>query len=141
MQRWYNRVQQIGIQKHQDEVAEYGLDCIYSFFQNCYHLRDWLEHSRVVSQKQLADFFRSHIEMQVCRDICNGTKHFNLTRPSVDAHFSIGREYIPANWPGSMPHFNGTWFIIAGSDKYDIFDLTHKCMAHWNTFLNDHGLL
>ena len=140
VQRWHSRLKQIATQMSQTKDTELDFDFIYAFFQNCYHLRDWLENSGAISHQKLQDLFRDHYEMQICRDICNGTKHFDLTRPSVDAHFSIGREYVPSNWPSSRPHINQTWFIIAGKTKHDIFELADTCMSHWDRFLAENGL-
>jgi len=59
----------------------------------------------------------------------------------VDADFSMGREYVPADCSSERPHVNESWFIIAGRNKYDLFELADTCMALWDSFLRDNGLL
>lgn len=141
VRRWYRRVQKIGMQMSQAVDTEDEHDFVYAFFQNCFYFRDWLKNAGAVSTAELDAFFQRHKEMQVSRDICNGTKHYRVDHPSVDAHFSIGREYVPADWPGARPHINESWFIIAGDTKYDLFELADKCMTLWHDFLRQHGLL
>lgn len=140
VKRWHSLVQKIGGQQKKGDT-EQEHDFVYAFFQNCYHLRDWLQNSRAVAQSKLEDFFRQHEPMRVCQDVCNGTKHWRLDRAKVDAHFSIGREYVPANWPGNRPQLNASWFLICGSTKYDIFQLADTCMSLWDSFLRAEGLL
>ena len=140
VKRWHGLVQHIGTQrKIGDTEQEHDFVC--AFFQNCYHLRDWLHNTHAVPAKSLEEFFREHEPMRVCRDICNGTKHWRIDHPSVDAAFSIGREYVPANWPTDRPQLNASWFIICGSTKYDIFQLADACVALWDSFLRTKGLI
>lgn len=131
LRRWHNRICSL----HQEKGLQVGfedLDLVFTFFQNCYLLREWVAISRDVPTEELDDFMKKNIEMRVCRDIANGTKHFHLTRPSLDAEFSIGREYMPDN-DGNPGH---NWFVIAG-EKYDLFDLANQCMNLWEQFLAD----
>jgi hypothetical protein len=139
--RWHRLVHRIGRAKTETEDTEREHDFLYAYFQNCYHLRDWLQNSGAVTPKALQEFFRLNEPMQVCRDICNGTKHWRIDHPSVDADFSMGREYVPAAWSGRRPHVNESWFIIAGKNKHDVFELADTSMALWDSFLKNNGLL
>lgn len=132
-QRWHNRIRALHNEKG-FQVDFEDLDLVFAFFQNCYHLREWVAISRDVPLNELDDFMIKHAEMRACRDIANGTKHFHITRPSVDAEFSVGREYTQDNDgnPGQ------TWFVIAG-EKYDLFELASRCMKLWTEFLASRG--
>jgi len=120
--RWYERARR---------AAAAGTpeleDFVFAFFQNCYHLREWMLQTGEASHRELADFFAQHAELRLCRDICNGTKHLNLDSASVDANFSIGREYAPSE-PG-----HARLFVIANA-KYDLLDLATRCMELWRQF-------
>lgn len=142
MHRWYKR-----IKDHQNAAIGGGLsseaeDCIYAFFQNCYHLRDWVIKSNVVPQKEVEQLIKSNIELQICRDICNGTKHMTLKHPSVGAEFSTYREY---DWlwsgPGKGSKGGTTFRIYIAGEKYDLFDLADKCMKLWTQFLLEKKIL
>lgn len=144
--RWHLRLKVIGSQCRTDGNTEDDWDFVYSFFQNCFCLRDWLEESGLVSKDDLNRLINSHIELGICRDICNGTKHFNIKFPSVDGEFSLLREYVPASDPAPRPHINQKWLLLAGNEqvgshRFDIFDLADRCMNLWEAFLNDMRLL
>ncbi len=140
LRRWHDLIHGISRAKAIGETEQQH-DFLYAYFQNCYHLRNWLQNSDAVTPEKLQEFFRLNEPMKVCRDICNGTKHWRIDHPSVDAHFSIGREYVPADWPGERPHVNESWFIICGDSKRDVFQLADTCMALWDSFLRDNRLL
>jgi hypothetical protein len=124
-----------------------AFDYIYAFFQNCYHLRDWLKNSAAVSEEALRHFMSGNVEMGICRDIANGTKHLRIHSPSIDANPSIGREYHPPGWPGKRPGTTESYFILieqagAGQEvRYDLVDLADRCVTHWTAFLKQEGLL
>jgi hypothetical protein len=141
LKRWHNRIKKVRWQIPGSESAEEYEDYLYAFFMNCYHLQDWLHYSAGISTGDLKQFIDSHPEMQVCRDICNGIKHFNLSTSKRDNHFAIGREYVPQSISGSNPSIKAKIFIISGSDKYDLFHLTNRCMELWVEFLTAQGLL
>jgi len=145
-QRWHRRLDIVRSHRRRDANTADDWDFVHAFFQNCFYLKDWLERSGVVPASELHTFINAHLEMQLCRDICNGTKHFEITKPSVDAEFSLLREYVPANDPSPRPHINERWLIIAGNERvgshrFDIFELADKCMELWHAFLNQKGLL
>ncbi len=139
VKRWYDRVMKIRSRvtsnPPQQEQDEKDHDDIYAFFQNCYHLRDWLRRTNTVSHTELEKFFSKHVELGICRDICNGTKHFQISKPSVDAFFSIGRQFLLRNPDRNDGIGDTTWFIKAGDSTYDIFELASKCMKLWESFL------
>lgn len=97
-------------------------DFIFVFFQYCYQMREWLLQTSKLPEEKIDRFYTETKEMRLCRDICNGTKHLNLSAPSVDAGFSIGWEYAP-----SEP--NGARLFLIADDKYDLLELAGRCMA------------
>ena len=43
--RWYALFEKTTVGREQDELtSEHYLDQAYAFFQNCFHLKDWLQH-------------------------------------------------------------------------------------------------
>jgi hypothetical protein len=133
IRRWYKKVKE-----YEEKAQDIGFpgeaeDCIYAFFQNCFHLREWIEKSGVISKKELDSFVSSHLELRICRDICNGTKHMVIDQHSVDANFSTYREYDYLSGPISPSQKSGTttFRILAAGKKYDMFDLADKCMSYW----------
>lgn len=108
------------------------LDFLYAFFQNCNHLADWIASDAPAGAAMVQTLVGSSVELRVCRDICNATKHFSFDRPpKMKGGFADGHEYLPEGWPtdhpGGLPIF-----VIAGGEKYDALDLADRCLAAWN---------
>jgi hypothetical protein len=78
LERWYVRARQA---KEMSEAEDY----LYAFFQCCHHLREWLP-EREFPKQIVSEFLAAHIELQVCRDLANLTKHRELKdKPSTRA--------------------------------------------------------
>jgi hypothetical protein len=142
--RWYSRVQRIEGKSRMQELDVGDMDIILAFFQNCYHVRDWIVASRPPLKNQLDDLFRSHFEMGACRDICNGFKHKTVTNPTHDKDFNLYREYDyfeVMSGSGNSPVKYSAVFAD-GSDvrKFELFALAAACVALWRGFLCKTGL-
>jgi hypothetical protein len=76
--RFLDRVQSLDPRRDVDYQ-----DDVWAFFQNCWHIKDWLKHDyRVpasVRDRAIAAAHRSKV-LQVCRDMGNGTKHRKLEK-------------------------------------------------------------
>ena len=70
------------------------------------------------------NFVKENIEIKYCRDICNGTKHLNISNPSIDKNFSILREFEDDG--SDEGKFLG-WTLYAGGQQIDLFELMNKC--------------
>jgi hypothetical protein len=140
VRRWNERVQRTSPHSRERPFATEQLDDVYAFFMNCYHLRDLLKNSKVIGQDKLDDFFAKNPEMQVCQDICNGLKHFDLSRAKVDPEFIIGRKFEYAAGLLNSPHGRVGLFVMAGRNQYDLYELTETCTRLWNDFLEKNGL-
>lgn len=134
---WHQKIK-LEKKKHNDSHGLSGvdMDVVYAFFQNCYHLRDWILNSNPKLQHKIEEYFKNHIEMQICQDICNGLKHMDISRPKIDPDFSFYREYdhFAAETQENPIKYN----IIAGGYKYDIFELIDKLVALWEEFIDLH---
>lgn len=99
VKRWHDRVMSMKSKSATEPLTAYDFDTLIAFFQNCDHLRDWLETARPELQDDIKKLFEKNFEMQACRDICHGFKHKSLKWPSLDADFNLYREYdhLPLN--------------------------------------------
>lgn len=133
MDRWYQRiVHQQAVPGRNDDADADILDLYLAFFLNCYSLRDWFVKSGAISDAVLAEAIKSSPDMQLCRDLCNRSKHMSLDRQaSVDAGFSILREYRGQNRPNAL-------VIIAADTKRDLFDVVGGCQQFWKDFVRTH---
>lgn len=129
LERWYVRARQA---KEVHEIEDY----LYAFFQGCHHLREWLPEQEFPPQA-VSQFLAAHIELQVCRDLANLTKHRELGRPpATSAEPSIARVYV-ANGLG---WFGGDAALVALTDvsdrPYDLLELANRCLTLWSEFLS-----
>jgi hypothetical protein len=46
-------------------------DFAFTFFQNCYYLREWIEKTSNITSSELDSLFSRSRELQVCRDLCS----------------------------------------------------------------------
>ena len=115
-------------------------DFLYAFFQNCAFVRDWLKNDRPanVNQHELESLVGNHVELRLCQDISNATKHLRLDDPKMPREFSAAREYVPAPLGGDEP--SADVVVLADGVKYDALALADRCLDIWQSFLRDHEL-
>lgn len=82
-------------------------DRLYHFFQDAFHLRDWLRYSddQAVEAKATALWGENnHIKatpaLALCHDICVGVKHFALDRPATgDTNTRVDQQSVGLSLP------------------------------------------
>ncbi len=128
VKRWHSRLIEASKGRHSKWDLE---DFAFTFFQNCYHLRDWIGKTSSCPQKEIEKLMKDSNSLRLCRDIANGTKHESIDKDkaSVDRYFSIGYEYA------KLEPFGAKLFIIA-DDKYDLITFANECLNAWIDFLN-----
>ncbi len=90
VQRWHRRIH--AVDWSVDPIPETAFDDVYAFFQNCFALRDGLIATNASLTEETHAAVRSSQALRICRDLCNATKHFNISKPSTSA-FTVGRQY------------------------------------------------
>ena len=115
-------------------------DLILSFFQDCWHLKDWVQKSsQRVHKNTLHNFLLNSFELQICREICNTSKHLILDRHTLNndarlAEFNnipiaLAREYSP--WGDKL-----IFLIRSEKGRYDAFELAKECLKQWEKFIS-----
>jgi hypothetical protein len=106
-------------------------DVMWSFFQHCWHLNDWLQHDALVSEAQKqavkAKVYASAL-LAMCRDLCNGAPHAPL-KPLTPGT-GVRR---PAGSMDCLVH-DGFGNLISGGK------LARDCLAEWLRILESQGL-
>lgn len=140
VERWYERLQQAEV------GSDEQLDFLFAFFTNCYHLRDFLEESDI-SQEKIAGLLKKH-EMQICRDICNESKHCSLSRPSIYESQSDGQKDT-GTFGGvvilravDLLHPDTPYWVVRvqGVERHEALELAHKCLTLWREFFSENKL-
>lgn len=135
MTRWYSRFKETQPWDFDAPDIEFQHDILFTCFQNIFHLKDWLINDTNIDSKVIYEFINNNIELQICRDICNGTKHFNISQASIDNDFTIIREYQPLH--KMMNTSEWRMIVIADFNKYDLKELAQKSINLWVSFIND----
>ena len=120
VKRWYDRA---SAATDQTDIHDF----LYAFFENAFHLRDWLIDTGAVSGKDLQAFFDSNEEMRLCRDLANSHKHYSLSsKPSQRIPPSEAREW---NWDSSV-----SLVILSNGRKHDALELAARILRLWEEF-------
>lgn len=123
---------------HTQETTDYD-DDIYAFFQNCYHLKDWIKNDNYCKTWKVEDFINKSRELRICADICNGLKHLKLTSPrSEESPEFYGRE-IKLNLDQDAV-IAIKYSIKTSAGEIDAFELGQKCIDAWESFINKNHL-
>jgi hypothetical protein len=78
VERWLSR-----IQKNESDQIEHQ-DFLYAFFQNCWHLKDWIKNDDALPPKircGIEDDIKRYGSLLTCADLANRSKHLVLTKP------------------------------------------------------------
>ncbi|GAA3123306.1 hypothetical protein [Nonomuraea salmonea] len=142
-------------------------DRLYHFFQDAFHLRDWLRYSDdpTITAKAAALWGAgSHIKatpvLALCHDICIGVKHFRVDRPATgDAATTISSQSVTLNVavlsaqayidsgkaergaPAELTTAIHVWEISSDGQVYDAVQLADDVIAAWNGWLRANGML
>lgn len=105
-------------------------DLMWSFFQHCWHLIDWLQHDRLASEAQkraIRAKVHASALLAMCRELCNGSRHAAL-KPTSGA----GTGHPDARMD-CLVH-DGFGNLISGKK------LARDCLAEWLRILESQGL-
>ena len=120
-------------------------DDVWAFFQNCWHIKDWLEHDyrvpRPIRDKAIAAAHQSRV-LRVCRDMANGTKHRKLTARGKPRR------------PRAMHLWTDTTIVPGGGTTIDCYikfprrtvklrsarEVAAECLEEWIRILSQQGL-
>ena len=112
-------------------------DMVWAFFQNCWHVKDWVKNDPLVDQVvKDAVIKRAHesVVLRVCRELCNGTKHLG-EHPGEASHDHVNTTIVPGG-ETTMDCLidNGAGTLVSGRL------LARQCIAEWESILQSHGL-
>jgi hypothetical protein len=150
VQRWFSHLSDTNRGRTHDRESDYYQDEAYAFFQNCYHLKDWLKHDRATSAlvSDVETVISNSQNLSLCADLCNGSKHLTLTRPRTHADTQIGKRHFELGLSttlGSDTDEPATiavkYEIRSGGSVYDAFTVAEACVREWEAYLSGKGLL
>jgi hypothetical protein len=134
VERWYTRALTA-----LDSGSTDAEDFVYAFCQSAYHLRDWIQKSGAASQADLDTLMNNTPTLKLCRDVCNGSKHFKVdsSRTETD-HIGLMREYVPPTGAREAGGIRPRLFVFESQDgsvqMVDIRALMNECLKAWRDF-------
>lgn len=133
MARWAKRVSDLESKSITTEIDEYDRDTIIAFLQNCFHLGDWIRSTHPELEKEWYKFQNDNFEIGACRDLCNGYKHRELSKPSHDKDFNFYCTYDYFSAAQGMEGDHMKWMVAFEKEgeiiKYDVFDFSNRIKA------------
>jgi len=90
VKRFFDRIQD------KEQIRTDYEDNLWSFFQNCWHLKDWIKNDPGVPSSvssAIEGDIKKYESLMICADLANRSKHFNLQRVRLDATMS-GRHIV-----------------------------------------------
>ena len=134
------------------ELPEYE-DDVWSFFQNAWHLKDWIKNDPELSQKD-----RDAVEgdvgglevLRICADLANRSKHLRLEHKRLDANISKRSTHIHAgavhlslsSGSSVVPGYAELIFTIVADDgrEFGVIETAEQAVAEWRELLNRYGV-
>lgn len=138
--RWYGRFQAINDGLVHSRPSDNYMDEIYSFFQNCYHLKDWIKNDPLsgFSNQQSEDCVNNSGNLKLCADLCNAQKHLTLHTMKTGAMPQQGPRQFHLQ-VGGEPVLSIRYDIASGSTTVDAFTLATDCVNEWYAILTQKG--
>jgi hypothetical protein len=123
-----------------DDGRDYYSDDVCSFFVHCHHIGDWVVAlNRVgVTKADVDSFVDGHVELRICADFCNATKHCKLTRKlrsSREPHLARTQLDSSGEREAEPVITRCKFWILADGELYDALKLAEACMALWDEFV------
>jgi hypothetical protein len=122
-------------------------DGLFHFFQDAYHLKDWIKNDSTVQTGNVETFVSGEVPLRLCADLCNGTKHLQLTKARTgDPSTAFTSQSVTvrpaAAGTGEPPrpalHY---WGVGSGGQQYDAATLAGEVVRTWKQWLRREGLL
>lgn len=133
--------------KNQDRDSTEYDDDLWSFFQNCYHLKDWIKNDPDVAEEikgVVEEFVNGSQELRICADLAIRSKHSELRKVREDARITSRNVTIYPPTAGSDSTGTSTCqHIITLGDgrKLIALDVARRAVEAWECFLSHKRLI
>ena len=148
VRRWFDRFTETNSGRSHTKDSDNYQDEVYAFFQNCYHLKDWLINDPVTSAlvSDVETMISHSSDLRLCADLCNGSKHLLLTRSRASPDTKIGNRRFSMNLSGGTgdeepPTVSVQYVVESAGSTFDAYAIAQACMSDWETYLRGKGLI
>jgi hypothetical protein len=135
MIRWYSKFEEINKGILHTKDTDFLKDEVYSFFQNCFHLKDWIEKDIPKLKRDVENLVKTEVCFKICEDICHGSKHFRLRKYSnFEDQPDFKRQEIKFDIGGAIKI---NFEIDFKGKNYEAFDIATECVNKWKDFIKN----
>ena len=144
--RYYLRLKALSEGVECRTSSEEYIDDMHAFFQNCYHIKDWLKNDpkyTAHTNAQIENYVTNSQSLSLCADICNGAKHLFLSsKPRSKSAVKSLKTTKSMDW-GAMIDFpeENSCPILTINFKFehngkniDALELAEDAMESWDSF-------
>ena len=141
VKRSYERFASIDQGRLHECPSNFYKDDVDAFFQNCYHLKDWIINDENVetTRNEVETFITNNIDLRTCADICNKIKHLKLNREprsGFDPQFEQTKYKLGVG--GHPTTISVKYTIDTLNGLIDAFELATRCLEAWRKFIKLH---
>lgn len=136
VKRSLNRIQS----EEQESTVDY-MDDLYSFFINCYHLKDWIKNDPAtgLTEDEVEDFVNSQLSLQICADLANRSKHAILEK-YIRQNADMKERSITIDLNQGITIYENMVALEDGS-RHIAENIAQQAVDAWTKFLSSRGLL
>ena len=143
--RWFDRFTELTLGRQHVTVSDSYIDDIYAFFQNCYHLKDWIKNDPalpVSMRTQVEAYISQKRELSICADLCNSLKHLTLSNSRSGENPTFGNKRYGLHLGATDPPIISVRYEVAtATGTEDAYELAKKCVDAWTEFLRKWSLV
>lgn len=135
------------VRRFLDRVRDHGRDTVdydddlWSFFQNAWHLKDWIDNDETISDEKTKQILKRAHESKIlliCADLANRTKHLNLRPKGGDADMTSRNVNIMV---GAKPSTEYSHIVTLDDGSQMVAqELAEKIVLEWEEIMRDEGL-
>ena len=120
---------------------------LYAFFQNCWHLKDWIKND-AAAPSTLVDHIEDHCKqyrsLLLSADVAKGTKHLTLNRPprlggKVVAKIMVGLTDSFATGESTIQVRYAYEIADDAGNSSDALGLARQAVSDWETLIRTNG--
>jgi len=128
------------IQSEEQSTTDY-MDDLYSYFVNCYHLKDWIKNdpSTGLSHREVENFVNSKLSLQICADLANRTKHLVLAEHIRKDAEITNRSVTIDLGKGKTIHEN--IITLQDGSKHVAENIAQQALDDWTQFISTKKLI
>jgi len=115
-------------------------DCTFNFAVTGYHIAEWVRGHNSSLKPAVDGFLRGITELQACRDICNASKHFQITRyvpDTADVYHSAPPPRASENDEDAHKRIK---VLMSDGTKFELLSFADAVVSKWENFFQQHGL-